>query len=86
MVWIMSRQPKPNGRRRNNPYKDLYTMTDVRCPATGKVSYASEFIAKSALARLRSSRSTLKAAYQCQHPQCKQWHLTSQEPHKEKAS
>ena len=72
----MARTKKPSGRTRKG---QSWTLTGEYCPATGKVSYGNEFVAKMALARLRSHRNSLTAVYQCPHPQCHQWHLTSQE-------
>jgi hypothetical protein len=69
----MTRTKKPSSRHNS------LTFTGDFCPSTGKVSYVSEWVAKMALARLRSQRSNLIAVYQCPHPQCQQWHLTSQE-------
>lgn len=78
---IMTRRKKPSGRTRKKP---SMTITGVYCPQNGKVSYATEMVAKMALARLKSQRPDLNHVYQCLHPQCKQWHLTSQEPHNKK--
>lgn len=74
----MSRKPKPSGRGKKKP---SFTITGEWCPQNGKVSYGTEAFAKMALARLKSQRPALKNVYQCLHPQCKKWHLTSQEPH-----
>lgn len=73
----MARTKKPSGRNKHKGQSITYT--GEFCPSTEKVSYRSEMIAKMALARLRSQRSNLTAVYQCPHPQCKQWHLTSKE-------